>query len=180
MTNLDSVLKIRDIAYKGPYSQSYSFSTSHVWMWMLEHKEGWVPKNWCFWTVVLEKTLESSLDCRRSNQSILKETALNIHWRDQCWGWGSNTLATWCKELIGKDPGAGKDWRQEKGMTEDKMVGWYHWFNGLEFEQALENGEDRETWHAAVLGVAKSWTWLSNWSDLIMWYINKLIRFITY
>ena len=72
MTNLDSVLKIRDIAYKGPYSQSYGFSTSHVWMWKLEHIL-WVPKNWCFWTVVLEKTLESSLDCRRSNQSILKE-----------------------------------------------------------------------------------------------------------
>ena len=75
-TNLDSVLKSNDIALlanKGPYSQTYSFSTGHEQMWELDHKEGWVPKNWCFQTVVLEKTLESSLENRRSNQSILKE-----------------------------------------------------------------------------------------------------------
>ena len=75
-TNLDSVLKSKDIALlanKGPYSQTYSFSTGHEQMWELDHKEGWVPKNWCFQTVVLEKTLESSLENRRSNQSILKE-----------------------------------------------------------------------------------------------------------
>ena len=73
-TNLDSLLKSRDIADKGPSSQSYGFPSSHVWMWELDHKEGWASKNWCFWTVVLEKTLESPLDwSRRSNQSILKE-----------------------------------------------------------------------------------------------------------
>ena len=73
--NLDSVLKSRDITLltKGLCSQSYGFSSSYVWMWELDHKEGWVPKNWCFWTMVLEKTLESPLDTRRSNQSILKE-----------------------------------------------------------------------------------------------------------
>ena len=71
MANLDSVLKSKDITNKGPSSQSYDFSSSHVWMWELDHKESWGPKNWCFWTVVLEKTLESPL--ARSNQSILKE-----------------------------------------------------------------------------------------------------------
>ena len=73
MTNLDSILKSRDIADKGPSSQSYGFSSSHVWMWELDHKESWAQKNWCFWTVVLEKTLESPWTARRSNQSILKE-----------------------------------------------------------------------------------------------------------
>ena len=75
MTNLDSVLKSRDIANNGSYSQSYGFSSSHVWMWELDYKESWVPKNWCFWTVVLEKTLESPLDCKEIHQSILKETS---------------------------------------------------------------------------------------------------------
>ena len=75
MTNLDSILKSRDITLptKVPSSQGYGFSSSHVWMWKLDCKESWALKNWCFWTVVLEKTLESPLDCKRSNQSILKE-----------------------------------------------------------------------------------------------------------
>ena len=95
-------------------SQSHGFSSSHVWMWELDHKEGWVPKNWCFQTVVLERTLESPLDCTE----IKLWSTLNIHW---CWSWSSNTLATWCKsQLTGKDPDAEKDWRQkEKGATED-------------------------------------------------------------
>ena len=77
MTNLDSIFKSKKqrhyFANKGPYNQSYSFSSSHVWMWELNHKQSWAPKNWCFWTVVLEKTLESPLDCKVINQSILKE-----------------------------------------------------------------------------------------------------------
>ena len=74
MTNLDSILKSRDyFANKGPSSQGYGFSSSHVWMWELDYKESWVPKNWCFWTVVLEKILESPLDCKEIEQSILKE-----------------------------------------------------------------------------------------------------------
>ena len=64
MTNLDSILKSRDITNKGPYSQRYGFSSSHVWMWELDHKESWAPKNWCFWTVVLGKTLESPFECK--------------------------------------------------------------------------------------------------------------------
>ena len=80
---------------------------------------------------------------RRSNQSTLKESNPDIHWKDWCWRWSSNTLATWCEQLtIGKDPNAGKDWRQEeKGTTEEEMVEWHHWLNGHEFEQASGVGD---------------------------------------
>ena len=117
-------------ANKGLSSQGYGFSSSHVWMWELDYKESWVLRNWCFWTVVLEKTLESPLDCKeiqpihpKGNQSL-------------CWSWNSNTLATWCEDqLIGKDPDSGKDWRlAEKGMTKNEMVGWHHRCNGRELE----------------------------------------------
>ena len=105
----------------GPSSQSYCFSSSLVWMWELDHKEeGWVPKNWCFQIVVLEKTPWTAW---RSNQSILKEIKV-LHWKDWCWSWISNILATDANSwLIGKDPDAGKDWGQEeKGTTEEEMV----------------------------------------------------------
>ena len=135
-----SILKSRDITDKGPSSQSYGFSNSHVWMWKLDHKEGWAPKNWCFWTVVLEKTLESSLDCKeikpvnpKGNQSWIfirktdAEAEAPILWPPDVKSW-----------LIGKDHDAGKDWRQEdKETTEDKLVGWHHWLNRHEFKQAL-------------------------------------------
>ena len=99
LTHLDSILKSRHyIADKGLSSQSRGFSSSRVWMWELDHKESWVPKNWCFWTVVLSKTLESPLVCKEI-QSILKEISLNIHWKDWCCSWNSYTLATWSKEL---------------------------------------------------------------------------------
>ena len=87
-------------ANKGPSSQSYGFSSSYVWMWELDCKESWAPKNWCFWTVVLDKTFESPLDCKeiklvnsKGNQSWI------FHWKDWCWSWNSNTLATWWGEL---------------------------------------------------------------------------------
>ena len=142
MTNLESIFKSRDITLptKVRLSQSYGFSSSQVWIWELDHKESWAPKKWCFWTVVLEKTLESPLDCKeiqpvnpRGNQSWIfigrtdAEVEIPILWPPDGKNW-----------LIGKDPNAGKDWRQEeKGTTEDEMVGWHHWFNGHEFEQAL-------------------------------------------
>ena len=102
MTKLDSILKNRDITLptKVHLSQSYGFSSSHVWMWKLDHKESWVPKNWCFWTVVLEKTLESPLDCKEIQPVPTRKSVLNIHWKDWWWSWNSNTLATWCEELI--------------------------------------------------------------------------------
>ena len=123
-------------ANKGPYSQSYGFSSSHIWMWELNHKKDWAPKNWCFWTVVLEKTLESPLDCKeilavhpKGNQSWIfigrtgAEAVAPVCWPPEVKSW-----------LIWKDPDAGKDWRQEeKGMTEDEMVGWHHRLNGHEF-----------------------------------------------
>ena len=130
--------KSRDyFANKGASSQSYGFSSSHVWMWELDYKESWAPKNWCFWTVVLEKTLESPLISKeiqpvhpKGNQSWIfigrtdAEAEIPILWSPDAKNW-----------LIGKDPDAGKDWRQEeKGTTEDEMTAWHHWLNGHEFE----------------------------------------------
>ena len=132
-------------ANKGPSSQSYGFSSSHVWMWELDCKESWVLKNWCFWTVVLEKTLESPLDYKAIQPIHLKG--------DQFWifsGWtDAETPILWPPDvknwLIGKDLDAEKDWRQEeKGTTEEKMVGWHHRLNGHEFEQTLGVVMDRE------------------------------------
>ena len=113
------------------------FSCSHVWLWEFDHKEGWVPKKWCFWTVVLDKTLESPLDCKeihpvhpKGNQSWIffgktdAEAETPILWPTDVKNW-----------LTGKDPDAGKDWRQKKRTTEDEMVGWHHWLDGHEFEQ---------------------------------------------
>ena len=127
-------------ANKGPSSQGYGFSSSHVQMWELDYKESWAPKNWCFWTVVLEKTLESPLDCKRSNQSILKEI---IGILKESWIFigrtdvEAETPILWPPDakswLIWKDPDAGKDWRrEEKGTTEDETVGWHHRLNGHE------------------------------------------------
>ena len=124
-------------ADKGPSSQSYGFSSSQVWMWELDYKESWAPKNWCFWTLVLEKTLESPLDCKEIQPVHSKG--------DQSWVFTggtdveAETLILWPPHatswLIGKDSDAGKDWTQEeKGTTEDEMVGWHHRLNGHEFE----------------------------------------------
>ena len=106
---------------KGPSSESHGFSSSHVWMWELDYKESWVLKNWCFLTVVLEKTLRVSWTIRRSNQSILKEINPEYIGRTDA---EAETPIFWPPDvrnwLIGKDPDAGKDWRQEeKGTTED-------------------------------------------------------------
>ena len=131
-------------ANKGPSSQSYGFSSSHIWMWELEHKESWALKNWCFWTVVLEKTLESSLDCKeikpvhpKGNQSWIFLGRTDAEPKPPIL-WPSNGK----KWLIRKDLDAKKDWRQEeKGMTEDEMVRWHYWLNGHESEQAPEVGD---------------------------------------
>ena len=157
----------RHFADKGPYNQNYGFSSTHVWMWELDHKEGWMPKNWCFQTVVLEKTLDSPLDSKEIKPVNPKVSS------GQPWIFIGRTDAQveapilWPpdanRRVTGKDagkefPDVGKDWRQEKGMTEDDTVGWHHQLNGHEFEQTLWDSKDREAWHAAVHGVAKSWT----------------------
>ena len=138
MTNLDSILKSRHyFATKGPSSQGYGFSSSCVWMWELDYKESWAPKNWCFWTVVLEKILESPLDCKeiqpvypKGNQSWIFIGRTDAESETPILG--PPDVKNW---LVGKDPDAGKDWGQEeKGMTEVEMIGWYHQLDGLEFE----------------------------------------------
>ena len=137
MANLDNILKSRDITLptKVCLVKAMFFSSSHVWMWELDHREDWEWKNWCFWTVVLEKTLESPLDCQEIQPVHPKgdqpwmvigrtdvEAETPILWPPDAKSW-----------LIWKDPDAGKDWGQEKGTTKDEMVGWHHWLNGYEF-----------------------------------------------
>ena len=152
-------------------SQSYGFSSSHVQMWELDCKESWAPKNWCFWTVVLEKALERPLDCKEiqpvypiGNQSWIfigrtdAEAEATILW--------STDVKYW---LTRKDPDAGKDWRwEEKGMTEDEMVGWHHWLDGRESEWAPGVGDGQ-----GGLACCDSWgrkesdtTELLNWTEL--------------
>ena len=131
-------------ANKGPSTQGYGFSSAHVSMWEFDYKESWVQKNWCFWTVVLEKTLES----------LLKEIQLVHPKGDQSWVFigrtdvEAETPILWPPDvkcwLIGKDPDAGKDWGQEeKGVTEDELVGWHHWLNrhGFGWTPGVGNGQ---------------------------------------
>ena len=134
----------------------------------LDHKESWVPKNWCFQTVELKKTLESSLDCKeiksvnpKGNQPWIFIGRADAKAKaPKLWPPDANS------RLTTKDLDAGKDWRQEeKWMKEDEMVGWHHWLDGHEFVKFRELVMDREAWHATVHGVAKSWTRLS-WNEL--------------
>ena len=162
MTNLDSI---------SLSSQGYGFSSGHVWMWELDYKESWVPKNGCFWTVVLENTLESPLDYKKFQLVHLKG--------DQSWVFIGRTditaetpilvpphVKSW---LIGKDPDAGREWGQEeKGMTEDEMVGWHHQFNGHWFGWTLVVGKGQGglaccgSWGCKQLDMTE---WL-NWTEL--------------
>ena len=110
-------------------TKGYGFSSSYVRMWELDYKEGWAPKNWCFWTVVLEKTLVSPLDCKEI-QPVRPKGDLSwvFTWKDWCWSWNSSTLAIWCKELTHLT----RPWCWERlraggeGDDEDEMVGWHH------------------------------------------------------
>ena len=166
MTNLDSGLRSRH--YLADKIQTDK--ASHVQMWESDHKEGWMPKNWCFQTVVLEKTFESPVHIKQIKPVKLKG--------NQFWILIGKTDAEaeapilWPPDaksgLIRKDPDAGKDWRQkEKSVTEDEMVGWHYWLNGHELGQTLEMVRARQAWHAAVHGVTKSQTWIGDWTNNI-------------
>ena len=155
-------------ANKGPSSQGYGFSCGHVWMWELDYKESWVQKNWCFWTRVLKKTLESPLDCKeiqpvhpKGDQSWLfigrtdVEAETPVLWPPHAKSW-----------LIGKDPDAGNDWRwEEKGMTEDALDGITDSVD-MGLSKLRKFVMDREAWRAAIHGVAKNQTRLSDWTEL--------------
>ena len=161
-------------ANKGLSNQSYGFPHSHTWMWELDYKERWVPKNWCFWTVVLEKTLESPLDCKeiqpvhpKGNQFwifIGKTDAI------------AETLILWPPDakngLIEKDPDAGKDsrWR-EKGTTEDEMIGWHHRLNAHELWSTPGVGDGQGSLVCCSSWGHKPWTWLRDWTVQIHTYL---------
>ena len=169
MTNLDSILNSRDITLptKVHLVKAMVFSSNHVWMWELDYKESWAQKNWCFWTVVLEKTIESPLDCKEiqpvhpkgdQSRAFIGRTDVEAEtpmlWPPDGKSW-----------LIWKDPDAGKDWGQEeKGMTED----WVSITDSMEMGLGglQELVMDREAWYAVVHGVAKSRTQLSDWTEL--------------
>ena len=171
MINLDSILKSREITLptKVCLVKAMVFPVV-MYGCELDHKEKWAPKNQCFWTVVLEKTLESPLDCKeiqpvhpKGNQSWIfigrtdAEAETPILWLLDAKNW-----------LIGKDPDAGKDWRQEeKGMTEDKMVGWHHWLNGRGFGWTLGVGDGQGGLACCIVWGCKasdSTEWL-NWTE---------------
>ena len=175
MTNLDSILKSRHyFADKCPYNQSYGLSSNHVWMSELDHKKSWAPKSWFFWAVVLEKTLESLLYCTKITP---------VHPKGN-WSWIFNGRTDaeavapklWPPDgknwLIGKDLDAGKDWRQEqKGTAEHEMVGWLTDSMDMSSSKLQELVIDREAWSAAVHGVTKSQTQLSDWTELYEYHL---------
>ena len=170
-------------AGKGPSSQSYGFSSSHVWMWELDYKESWTLKNWCFWTVVLEKTLESPL--------VGKEITPVNHKGNQSWIFIGRTDAEaetpilWLPDV--KNWLTGKDWRQEeKGKTEDAIVGWHHQLDGHEFEQAPGVGDEQGSlvccspWDSKELDMTEqmNWTEQNNKTEHLLYSHELNIRLI--
>ena len=179
MTNLDSILKSRGFTLLTKI-QTIKAMVFPVVMYGYESWtiKDWAPKSWCFWSEVLEKTLESPLDCKeikpvnpKGNQSRIfigrtdAEAETSILWPPD-----AKNL------LIGKDPDAGKDWRQENQTTEDRMVGWHQWLKKMDMSlsKLWDMVQDREAWCATVHGITKSWTQLSEWATT-----NQKFRYLT-
>ena len=152
--------------HQSPSSQGYGFSSGHVWMWELDYKESWALNNWCFWTVVLEKTLESTLDCKeiqpvhpKGNQPWIfigrtdAEAETPILWPPDVNHW-----------LFRKDSDAGKDWRYEKWTIKNAMLDAINDSMGMSLSKLWKTEKDREAWCAAFHGITKSWTWLNDWT----------------
>ena len=198
MINLDSILKSRGITLptKVHSSQGYGFSNGHVWMWELDCEESWALKNWCFWTVMLEKTLESPLECKeiqpvhsKGDQPWLffgrndANAESPVFWppHAKCW-------------LIGKDSDAGRDWGQEeKGTTEDGMAGWHHWLDGHEFEWTPGDGDGQgglaccDSWGCKESDTTERLNWLTDWTLLSVeifhwwtWYLAPWFLSLTH
>ena len=153
---------------KGPSSQSYGFSSSHVRMWELDYKESWAPKNWCFWTVVLEKTLESPLDCKKIQGNklwiFIRRTDVEAETPILC----PPDVKNW---LIRKAPDPGNDWRQEqKGKTEDEMVGWHRQFNARVWANSGSwwwTGKPGVLQSMGSQRVGHNWATELNWSEML-------------
>ena len=170
---------------KGPSCQGYGFSSGHVWMWELDSEESWALKNLCFWTVMLEKTLESPLDCKEIQP---------VHPKDQSWVFigrtdvEAETPILWPSDakswLIWKDPDAGRDWGQEeKGTTEDEIAGWHHWLDGHEFEWTPGVGDGKgglaccDSWGHKELYTTERLDW-TELKTLLGWGKPKEIKIV--